>query len=203
MNREVIFIHGGQSFSSYDAFLEHLRTGELWNVLGERPKRFKDTLRTDLGSSYDVYLPSMPNSENAKYEEWKIWFLRYLELVHDGVVLAGHSQGGYFLAKFLAENEPPVRIGGLILIAAPAQPDDFGGEDGGDFAFDTTALPNLAQRAERIVLFHAPDDPVVPYRHAQLYATALPNATLHSLPGRGHFLGETFPELLEEIEKMY
>lgn len=199
MNKEAIFIHGGNAFSKYESFLGHLRTAELWNVLGERPKRWKETLRTELGAEYDVYLPSMPNSENAKCDEWKIWFERYLALVHDGAVLVGHSLGGYFLTKYLTENEPSVRIGGLVLIAAPAYPEDFGGEDGGDFYFDTNALPLLAERAGKVVVFHSTDDPVVPFAHAETYSERVPGAELRTFIDRGHFLGETFPELIESI----
>lgn len=202
MNKELIFIHGGQAWSDYEAFLAHLQTTELWNVLSERPKRWKDTLRAELGSGYDIYLPSMPNSDNAKYLEWKLWFERYLALVHDGVVLVGHSQGGYFLLKYLSEETLPVRPAALVLVAAPAEPDDFGGEDGGDFAFDQDKLPSVAAQVDRVCIFHSRDDEVVPYRHAEVLAAALPGATLKTFEDRGHFLEATFPELIEEIRAL-
>lgn len=199
MNKEVVFIHGGQSFSDYDAFLAHLRTCELRNPLGDRPKRWKDALRAELGDAYNVYLPQMPNSDNAKYLEWKLWFERYLALVHDDVILIGHSQGGYFLLKYLSENTLPIRVRALMLVAAPALPDDFGGEDGGDFTFDLAALPALAGRVDSIHIFHSKDDPIVPYRHAETLAAALPEARLSTFEDRGHFLGDAFPELLAQI----
>lgn len=197
--KQVIFVHGGQAFSNYNAFLEHLRTVELRNVLEEKPRRWKETLREELGNTYEVYLPSMPNSENAKYEEWKIWFERHLELVSDDVILVGHSQGGWFLVKYLLENEPAVRVRALLLVATPYEPEDFGGEDGGDFAFETGQLPQLAERAGEIAIFHSTDDFVVPYEHAQKYVAALPKVELNTFEDRGHFLQETFPELIDRI----
>src|SRR5690606_6746668 len=142
--KQVFYIHGGEAFSDYESFLESLHTREIRNLLEERPKRWTDTLRQDLGVAYEVYLPQMPNSGNAKYLEWKIWFERHFEYLRDGVILLGWSQGGYFLLRYLTENRPPFVIGGLILAASPYEPHDFGGEDGGDFAFDVTKLPVLA-----------------------------------------------------------
>lgn len=202
MNREVIVIHGGQSFSRYEAFLAHLRSCELRYARSDRPRRWKDILRNELGADFDVYLPSMPNSENAKYEEWKIWFERYLALVHDGVVLVGHSLGGYFLLKYLSENGLLVRARALMLVAAPSGPDDFGGEDGGDFSFDHAKLGNVAAQMEAIHIFHSTDDPVVPYSHAETLKAGLPEASLHTFSDRGHFLDQTFPELIDAIRAL-
>lgn len=200
--KQLIFIHGAQSFSDYEAFLEHLRTCELWNVLEEKPRRWRETLRAALGPEYEVYLPSMPNGENAKYDEWKIWFERYLALVRNEVVLIGHSQGGYFLAKYLIENEPRVVIRALFLVAAPIGPDDFGGEDGGDFSFDRSRLPSLAERAHDVFVVHSTDDPVVPMKHAEAYAAALPGAHTIYFTDRGHFLQESFPEIIKLIQDL-
>jgi hypothetical protein len=142
----------------------------------------------------------MPNSQNAKYEEWKIWFERYSEFLHDGIILIGHSLGGYFLAKYLTENTMPVSVRALFLIAAPFKPDDFGGEDGGDFVFDTSKLGKLTERAEKIFIYHSKDDPIVPYAHAQMYKHVLYGAKLVFFEDRGHFLEEEFQELLQNIE---
>lgn len=200
--KQVIFIHGGEAFSEYRIFLEHLRTRELRNPLEDAPKRWKTTLRQELGPEYEIYLPSMPNSDNAKYEEWKIWFERHLKLITHDVILIGHSLGGYFLAKYLTENTPEVPIRALFLVAAPVHPDDLKGEDGGDFRFDTALLPNIAQKVDEIFIIHSKDDLVVPFGHAELYRTALPDAQFRAFENEGHFLGATFPELVEWVRTL-
>lgn len=197
--KQVVFIHGGSAYSSYDAFIEHLRTAEIRNLTAERPLRWSDTLRSELGD-FEVFTPSMPNKDNAKYEEWKIWFERHFEFLRDGVILVGWSQGGYFLAKYLIENRTPFSIEALFLVAAPFQPDEFGGEDGGDFAFDTTRAGELAGKAASIHILHSEDDFVVPYSHGLSYQKALPEATLASFTDRGHFLRSEFPELISMIK---
>jgi hypothetical protein len=202
MKKQVVFIHGGEAFSKYENFIEHLKTTYIDDPFQKEPrKRWQSRLFKDLGEEYEVIAPGMPNKQNAKYEEWKLWFERYLPFMRDGVTLIGHSQGGYFLAKYLVENVPPVRIGAMYLLAAPFKPDDFGGEDGGDFAFDTEKLGNMAQCVDHIYIFHSKDDDVVPFRHAELYAEALPDAKCVIFDNKGHFLAEIFSELIEHIKK--
>jgi len=203
MKRQVIYIHGGEAFSRYEAFLENLRSRPVRNLPWlERSSIWVDSLRVDLGDEFEVFMPSMPNKQNARYLEWKIWFERHFEYLRDGVQLVGWSQGGYFLARYLSEEVPPFKISHLVLIAAPFGPDDFGGEDGGDFAFNQDLLPNLAIKANKITLFHSKDDPVVPFSHAERYAAALPTCQLVASQDKGHFVVERFPELLEVLRSV-
>lgn len=202
--QQVVFIHGAEAFSTYEDFLSWLKTTPVENPFREeeRSRSWKHTLIEGLGEACEVALLSMPNTQNAKYKEWKIWFERHFEFLHDGVILIGHSQGGYFLAKYLTENTMPVRIKALFLIAAPFEPDDFEGEDGGDFHFDTAQLGRLATQSEQIFIYHAQDDPIVPYSHAERYKAALPDAELVTFEQQGHFIQEEFPELIAHVRRV-
>jgi uncharacterized protein len=197
--KQVVFVHGGEAFSKYEDFLTYLKNDTVERYT-KKVKRWHQALPDDLGEGYEVFLPQMPNAENAKYLEWKIWFEKYLAFLEDGAILIGHSQGGYFLVKFLLENELSVKIRALYLVAAPFEPDDFGGEDGGDFRFDTTKVHNLSNKAQNIFIFHSKDDFVVPYAHALKYKAALPAAELVLFEDRVHFWQESFPELIESIK---
>jgi uncharacterized protein len=201
--KQIVFIHGAQSFSNYDAFLTRLRTVEISDPLELEPrKRWQPTLREALLDTHEVYMPSMPNKQNAKYVEWKIWFERYFQFLHDGVILIGHSQGGYFLLKYLSENTMPVSVKALILLAAPFEADDFGGEDGGDFAFDPHNLHMLTKQIEKVHILHSTDDPLVPYVHAEKLRAALPGATLVTYSNKNHFILEEFPEFISLIQEL-
>ncbi len=200
--QQVIFIHGGEAFSDYGVFLEYLKN-ETIDPYEKPSKRWHKALPEDLGDTYEVFLPQMPNAENAHYAEWKIWFEKYIPVLRDGVILIGHSQGGYFLVKYLTENGFPVSIKALYLVAAPFEADTFeGGEDGGDFAFDTSRVPELQNMAENIGIFHSKDDFVVPYAHALKYGEALPQAKLRLFEDRVHFWQESFPELIADIKAL-
>jgi len=43
----------------------------------------------------------MPCIENAKYNEWKIQFEKYLKRTDNDLILIGMSLGGIFLTKYL------------------------------------------------------------------------------------------------------
>lgn len=201
--QQVFLIHGGNAYSSYEAFLHDLQTKTIYN-LPSLPThcRWTDRLVADLGADYEVFTPTMPNKQSAHYEEWKIWFERHFEYLDDGVILIGWSLGGYFLSKYLIEANPPFKIKALIYIAAPFAPDDFGGEDGGDFAFDSSRVGEVSNNIENIFILHSTDDPVVPVSHAERYHDALPDAQLMLYNDKNHFLVPTLPELISLIQSL-
>jgi uncharacterized protein len=201
--QQVFYIHGASAYSDYQAYLQDLSRFTPRDLPWLPPrKKWTDALRADLGEGYEVFMPKMPNQNNAKYIEWKIWFERHFEYLRDGVILLGWSQGGYFLVKYLIENDTPFQVKALFLCAAPFNPDDFGGEDGGDFAFDTNAVSVLQGRVGKIFILHSKDDPVVPFSHGEQYAEALPHATFMTFEDKNHFLVEEFPELLDQIREL-
>lgn len=202
MKKQLIFVHGGSAYSNYEDFLDFLATVPLRDLPGAvKREKWTDHLAEDLGEAFEVFQPRMPNSQNAKYFEWKLWFERYLDLVVDEVILVGRSLGGYFLTKYLTEEVPIKPISALYLLAAPFAPDNFGGEDGGDFAFDTHRVGALTNLGGKVVVMHSKDDPIVPFAHGENYHKALPEATFLTFADRGHFLMSDFPELIQFIKK--
>lgn len=201
MKKQVLFVHGANAYSKYESFLKDLRTIPIRDLPSlSKSKKWKSTFEEDLGDSFEVFMPSMPNKQNAKYEEWKIWFERHFEYINDGAILVGGSLGAFFLVKYLTENKTPFLIKALILLSAAYEPDDFGGEDGGDFGFDTFKVNELLNSTNNIVFFHSKDDPVVPYNHLLKYKEALPEAEFVTFEDKNHFLIEEFPELIEKIK---
>lgn len=202
MQRQLVFIHGGEAYTRYEDYLEHLRTKEI-DLHTERNVRWYHTLPETLGDDWEVIKPSMPNSGNAKYREWKIWFERHFPFLRDEVVLIGHSQGGVFLTKYLIENEVPFSISKLFLVGSVHDvPGRLGDalEDGGDFGFDTTALARLHERARSIYVVHSEDDFVVPFTQGEKLAAALPEAEFMVFHDKNHFLIEEFPDLIFKIK---
>ncbi len=194
--KQVIVIHGGEAFDTYEAYRTYLRQYPLERLLEKTKsseKGWKDHLAEDLGASFDVVRPSMPSPQNAKYEEWTLWFEKYFPMVRDDVILVGHSLGANFLAKYLSENDFPVRIAQLHLVAGC-----YG--CAGGFVLGQS-LEKIAQTVSRVFLYHAPDDPVVPFADAERYSQQLPQAEFISLDGRGHVLDAHFPELVARITK--
>ncbi len=97
MKKQVFFVHGGDAFTAHDDFLQYLRTIALRNLPdSQTSEHWTKTLGADLGDEYEVFMPSMPNKQNAQYEEWCIWFQRHFSLLRDEIVLIGWSLGGCF-----------------------------------------------------------------------------------------------------------
>jgi len=202
--QNVLIVGGGDSFSKHEDFLKYLQNCELRDLPTDKEFRsWKRWLASELGDTFLVDVPHMPNKENAKYEEWKIWFDRHLELVEDSVILIGLSLGAEFLAKYLIENDPKLKIKGLFLLAGPCGYfDDPDGMDCTSFGFDESGLIKIQEKTRNIIIMHSKDDFVVPYEHALKYHAALPEAELVTFEDKNHFLVEEFPELLEKVRQL-
>jgi len=203
MKKQVVVIHGGTSFKSYRDYFSHLKTKEV-NIERLRFKMdWKSSLHLKLGKKYDVLLPLMPNSANARYKEWKIWFENVAKVLDDEVVLVGHSLGGIFLAKYLSENVFPKKIKAAILVAAPFE-DDKASEDKESLAeFELPkSLKKFANQCDKIYLLYSQDDPMVPIFQLKKYKKALPKARTIIFKNRGHFNQEQFPEMVKIIKSL-
>lgn len=197
MKKQIIFIHGGDSFDSYEKYLEHLKNFEFSIDWFLSRKKWSISLAEDLGGDFQVFAPNMPNKQNARYAEWKIWFEKMLPFIEDEVVLVGHSQGGIFLAKYLSENIYPKKIAALMLVAAPHTDTP----ETGDFNL-MESLENISRQCKAIHLFYSKDDPIVLFSEMERYQEDLPGAQAHIFSDRGHFLQETFPEIIAEIKRI-
>lgn len=203
MKKSVIYVHGGDSFSTHEDFLQYLRITPLRDPLGEKATRWPDTLRAELGAEYDVYQPTMPNKFNARYEEWIIWFERHLALVADGVILIGWSLGGMFLAKYLSETPLKKRVAAAFILAAPGgefKDETGGGGDCRDFRPRREAVAKLTATVPHIEFWHAEDDFVVPVTELEWYRSAIPDAKFVVFKDKNHFLCESLPELISAVK---
>lgn len=197
--QQIIVIHGGTTFQDYDIYLKSLSERKLdINRFIRRPM-WKELLQDNLGSEYQVLLPSMPNSTNARYGEWKLWFEHISSLFSDSCILIGHSLGAVFLAKYLSENSFSVKIKATILIAAPY--DDDSVEDLTDFKI-VNLSERLTEQAGRIVFFNGMDDPVISNLDLNKYQNQLPAAEFKILSAPDHFVREDFPELISLLKNI-
>lgn len=194
--KQVIHVHGGNSFNSYESYLENLKALEIDYERLKPQKSWRLWLAEQLPES-DVLLPSFPNSNNAVYDEWKIHFEKLLPFFGDDVRLVGHSLGAMFLAIYLHEESLPRKVRQLCLIAGGY--DDETNEELGSFR--VTSARGVAASAQEIHLFHSQDDPVVPFSELAKFQADLPGAIIHTFTDREHFDQPTFPELLAVLQK--
>lgn len=199
MKQQVFAIHGGNAFETYGEYLANLEQQEV-TIERTRSMDWKGNLQKILGDSYEVILPRMPNSQNARYSEWKIWFEKFVPQLEEGVIFIGHSLGGIFLAKYLSEEEYPENIKATLLVATPYNaPNDHPCVD-----FNIlTDLSGLERQGGEIILYHSKDDRMVPFSNFERYQRELPSAKTRIFESRNHFNDATFPELIADVQALY
>lgn len=197
MKTQVIVIHGGTTFDTYEEYMVFLKSCDL-TLEKINKKDWKDGLAGSLGSDFEVIYPKMPNSKNARYEEWQIWFEKLFPLLKDEVILVGHSLGGIFLAKYLSENSFPKPIKSLHLVAPPYDT-EYCKESLADFAL-AVGFEKLTAQAPKVFIYQSKDDASVPYQDAEKYHRQLPGGVLRTFEDRGHFNQEEFPEIIQDIK---
>ena len=197
MKKQIVIIHGGNTFATQEEYLNFLRNYEI-NI--ERYKTDKDDWKPwirKILQNFEVIIPQMPNKTNCQYEEWKLWFEKFIPFLNDEVILIGHSQGGIFLAKYLSENQFPKKIKAVMLVSAPYDKDSEGYP-----VLSFSLPPTLNLQTENAYVYHSKDDPVIPFQALEQYQGHLPQANVRILEGRQHINQEEFPELLEDIIKL-
>jgi predicted alpha/beta hydrolase family esterase len=180
--RQVLFVQGG---------------GE--GVHDRWDNRLVDSLRSELGSDYEIRYPVMPNEADPKYAAWKAALERELAALEDGAIVIGHSVGGTILIHVLAERTPPSSLGAICLIAAP-----FIGTGGWE-SDDIEPRSDLAARLPPdvpIFFYHGRNDDSVPFAHIDLYGRAIPRAHVRRLAGRDHQLDNRLTEIASDIRRL-
>jgi predicted alpha/beta hydrolase family esterase len=192
---QICIIHGGTTFENDESFHRSLeKAAPSYERLLFNPD-WKSWLPAQLPER-DILLPSMPNKQNARYDDWSLYFSKILPLLTPEAVLIGHSLGGVFLAKYFSNSPPAEKFKKLILIAAPFG-DEFA-ESLGDFK--TSSAKGLETAAHELHLLYSQDDPVVPFSELDFYRRDLPKAIIHTFENKQHFNSPTLPELVSIIQ---
>ncbi len=196
--KQIIFIHGGMTFKNRKDYLKFLKTKEV--SLEKTKKWFNEYTDMELGKKFELIRPTMPLSWNAKYEDWKIWFERYIPFLRNSVILIGSSLGGIFLAKYLSENKFPKKILATYLICPPFD-NTLSEEDlVGGFRLKSD-LSLLEKNSRNLTLLFSKDDDAVPVSHAEKYRNKLKNAKIIIYKSKnGHFRISKFPEIVKMIK---
>jgi predicted alpha/beta hydrolase family esterase len=182
MTHQVLFVQGG-GVGAYD----------------EWDDKLVQSLRDELGPTYEIRYPRMPNEDAPSYTTWKATLEKEFAALNDGAILVGHSIGGTIMINALAEDAPEREFGAVFLIAAP-----FVGEGGwpSDDWKPQRDLDGKLPRGVPIYLYHGLADDTAPPSHAELYSRAIPRARPYRLPGRDHQLNSDLTEIAAMIKSL-
>lgn len=195
MRHQLVFIHGGETFPDYTHYIHWLQSESTFDPErnDRRSRRWHRQLESTL-PGWEILRPQMPNDLNAQYIEWSIYFEKVIPHIREGAVLVGHSLGGTFLLKYLSKERMPVPLTSIHLVAP-----SFGVEHTSFAVSEDISL--IAQDAKYCTVHHATDDRVVPYSESETGISRISGAQLLTYEHRGHFLDETFPELIDLIQR--
>jgi predicted alpha/beta hydrolase family esterase len=200
MKKQIIVIHGGDAFDTYKEYIADLRREEF-KLRDVQPKSWRRLLPTRLGKGFQVIMPLMPNKDDARYLEWKIWFNKIIPHLKGEIVLIGHSLGGIFLAKYLSEIRFPRKLKAVFLVAPTWNARDTG-KSLADFVLPRD-MSRLERLGEKVHIYQSEDDPIVDFWNVKKYIKALPKAKVTIFKDRGHFVSPQFPELVRDIKALY
>ncbi len=150
-------------------------------------------LKQLLMAGYAAQTPTMPLAYQPVYHDWAREFQRH-ELGPESL-LVGHSCGGGFLLRWLAENPVPIRR--LVLVAPWLDPQGRKCPEFFRFELD----PALSARTEMHLVFSDNDGADIAESVRRIQAV-YPGIKKHLFPGYGHFCfanlrTAAFPELRE------
>jgi len=200
MKKQIIFIHGGNTFATKKDYLKSLQFSKLDPY--KNKKYWIDYLILKLQKKYEIITPKMPCKENAKYEDWKIWFEKYFSFIKDkNPILVGHSLGSIFLLKYLSENDFPKKINQLHLVAPAVLDDKLDLEKLSGFKPNIKKINKIEKKCDEIHIWYSKDDDVCIFKNSEIIKKIIPSSILHTFKDRGHFNQPLFPEILEVIKK--
>ena len=182
LKRQLLFVQGGGE-----------GTHDEWD------DKLVESLRRELGTSYELHYPRMPREDEPSYTAWKAALEREFESLADDAIVVAHSLGATILLKALTELDTPRTFGAIFLIAAP-----FVGEGGwstDDLQFPADLGAHLPAGVP-IHFYHGLDDETAPPSHVDLYARAVPRAHVHRLRGRDHQLNNELKEVATAISAL-
>ena len=199
MNKQqILFIDGGEVSENFESYIDELKKLKIKDpFIGK--KRWKYTLQKWLWDNYSIAIADTPNDFFAKYEEWEIMFKKIIPYLRDEIILIWHSLWGTFLVKYLNENNFPVKIKHILLVA-PAFEDNKK-ELLGSFNFDKK-LEKLQLYSHIITLYYSLDDFVIPVSDFENFKKILWDIECKEFRNKWHFLQENFPEIIEDIKKI-
>lgn len=197
---QVFIIHGGTTFKNKKDYLSYLKNKKVSTE--KRLNWAGDYLENSLGKNFQLIRPRMPKQDDAKYEEWKIMFERYIPLLKNGVILMGNLLGGIFLAKYLSEHKFSKKIKAVFLTCAPFD-DTTPTEDlVGGFKLKSD-LSLIEKNCKNVTMLFSADDDVVPVSHAEKYRAKLKNTKIVIYKSKnGHFDVPKFPEIIKMIKSL-
>ena len=209
MKKQIVIIHGGYALDTRENFLTYLKAKKVTIESFKATRDWKANIepkleKLGLANKFEIISPRMPNSQNSRYTEWKIWFEKLIPFLKNDVTLIGHSLGGLFLVKYLSENKFPKKIHAVLFVAAPYKGRNKKHTVNTNFILgkglkELADLSKLSEQCKNLYFYHSKDDAVVPFSDLKKFKAIFPTAHFSIFNNRRHFNTDSFPELIDDL----
>nr|WP_255534539.1 alpha/beta hydrolase [Chryseolinea lacunae] len=153
-------------------------------------------MRKQLGEHVVIHYPIVEHPDEPSYQHWHNMLAKEFTKLPSPVILMGHSLGSSVLLKYLSENEIPVTISAMFLVATP-----HWGKNLAEFMLKKEFEKSLPITSP-IHFYQSKNDPVVPFRHVDFYREALPHAIVRELTSDDHTFAEGIPQLVSDVRDL-
>jgi predicted alpha/beta hydrolase family esterase len=142
----------------------------------------------------EVINETFPDNVKARAQYWLPNLQRLGADAH--TVIIGHSSGALAAMRYAEAHQI---LGSVLVCAAYTDLGEDSERISGyfDSAWDWQAIRTNQQW---ILQFGSPSDPYIPIKEQRQVQKFL-HSTYHELAGRGHFMDNTFPELIKALQK--
>jgi predicted alpha/beta hydrolase family esterase len=181
MKKQVLFIQGGGE-DGYTA-----------------DKKMVDSLQTALGDGFEVSYPALQSDESKPDFGWPEQIGKAIDDMKGDLILVGHSLGASLILKYLSENKIQKKINGIFLLATPFW---SGEEDWVKGLMLKNDFPGKLPDEVPISMYYNRDDQEVSFDHLDLYASKLPQATIHKMKSGGHQFNNDLNFLAADIKNL-
>ena len=160
MNKQqVIFISGWNPKENYSDYYDYIRRLKF-DPTKQKIKNYNKTLGNFLWDEYEYIRLDMPEKKFADYEAWKMYFEKVIPYLQDDCIIATSSLWSTFILKYLQENNLPIKIKKLFLLAAAIK--DSNKEILGTFNFNNKDYYWVQKQCKQVFIYHSEDDKSVP-----------------------------------------
>jgi predicted alpha/beta hydrolase family esterase len=145
-------------------------------------------------AGFDVINKTFPDNQAARAN---IWLPHITQLGADEhTIIIGHSSGAVAALRYAETHH----LLGSVLVS-PCYTDLGDDLERRSGYYDTPwDWPAIKANQRWIIQFASPTDPYIPIKEARYIQKQL-GTTYHELPARGHFMDNTFPELVPTLLK--
>ena len=154
-------------------------------------------LQIEKNKDINMQIPLFPHSHELlmKYDEWEKIMDR--QDINSDTTLIGHSAGGGFILKYMAQH-PELRVRQIVLVAPWVDVENhqpFGFYK--DFTLDSGILNHTRFGAD--IFISSDDDPYI-LSSVDKITQKISDIRVHKFSGRGHFVCDQLPEILNIIK---